>query len=180
LTVNASQQMVGITSLQDGLDYDHNEIWVSPDIGNVYRYDAAGNSVLGDNGLGQATPVLSGAGGFSGVERVDVGANSFLILVNDASSPRRLDVRELDGTLIGQENFVNQRYEDLAFDGRYLYAADFFGHKIDKFDVLADGGSIFVPPAAGVVPEPTSLLVWSLLLCGTGLIANRRQRAACR
>jgi hypothetical protein len=152
-------------SLIDGLDFDHNEIWYSPDVGNVYRRSAAGAPV------GLPDPLLGGGGGFSGIERVDVGANTFLIDVNDASSPRKLDIRQLDGTLLGQATLVNDRYEDLAFDGRYLYAADFYGAKIDKIDLLVDGGSIFQPG----IPEPGTLIIWSLLAaCGIAVAWWRR------
>jgi hypothetical protein len=136
--------------LNDGLDIGPGgEIWSSLDVDFVNRFDSSGSVVPPD-------PFLGGAGGYSGVERVDAAGETFIIVVNDASAPRRLCIHDLTGTEIGCENFVNQRYEDLAFDGRFLYAADLFGNKIDKFDVLADGGSIFVPPG-GQVPEPATL-----------------------
>ena len=73
------------------------------------------------------------------------------------------------------EDFVNQRYEDLAFDGRYVWAADYYGNKIDKFDVLGGGGgSIFEP---GVAPEPTSLILLGSGLVGLALMRRRRQSA---
>ncbi|MFW8601160.1 PEP-CTERM sorting domain-containing protein [Desulfobacterota bacterium M19] len=158
---------VGSNGLIDGLDYDHGQVWYSPDVGNVYRGDS---SIAGFAG----TTVLSGGGGFSGVERVDIGAESFLFTVNDASSPRRLDVRELDGTLLGQATFSNQRYEDLAFDGRYLWAADFYGNKIDKFDVLSDGSSIL--DDNNPVPEPATMLLFGTGLAG--LVGFSRKRSS--
>jgi len=139
------------SGLIDGLDYDNGQIWFSPDVGNVYRLTSAGAVI------GLPNPFLGGAGGYSGVERVDIGANSFVIVVNDASSPRRLCVHnQVDATLIGCATIANSRYEDLAFDGRYLYAADLNGNRLDKIDILVDGGAIF-----SSVPEPSSMLLVS-------------------
>lgn len=145
-TQTLNDPMSGITSLQDGLDIDSGEIWISPDVGNVYRYNQATGNFAGAN------PFLGGAGGYSGVERVTVGSTGYVIVVNDASSPRRLCVHDLAGSELGCDTFSNQRYEGLAFDGRYLWAADFYGNKIDKYDVLSDGGSILNP-----VPEPSTV-----------------------
>jgi hypothetical protein len=160
-SVTAITAPVSGFDLIDGLDFDHNEIWYSPDVGNVYRLDTAGAFT------GPVNPVLGGAGGFSGVERVDAGGNSFLIVVNDAFSPRRLCQVSLTGSFnLANDCAIlsNTRYEDLAFDGRYLYAADVFGNRLDKIDLTgAGGGSIFEPPSG--VPEPATL---TLLLTGLG------------
>ncbi|MBI3711153.1 MAG: PEP-CTERM sorting domain-containing protein [Proteobacteria bacterium] len=158
-------------SLVDGLDFDHNQFWWSPDVGNVFVLDNTGA-----NALGAGVAVIGGAGGFSGVERIDIGANSFLIVVNDAFSPRKLCAETLAGVEIGCTTLSNSRYEDLAFDGRFLYAADLFGNKIDKIDLLVDGVSIFVPPDDGQVPEPGTLMLFAASLAGLGLI--RRRKAA--
>jgi hypothetical protein len=163
-----SDPMTGIVGLQDGLDIDSGEIWISPDVGNVYRFNQASGMFAGPN------PFLGGAGGYSGVERVIVGSDSYVFVVNDALNPRRLCVHNLDASLIGCENFANQRYEGLAFDGRYLWAADYFGNKIDKFDVLADGGSILDPN--GQVPEPLSLGLLGVGLAGLAVVNRRRGR----
>ncbi|MSV29762.1 MAG: hypothetical protein EXQ52_13600, partial [Bryobacterales bacterium] len=131
----------------DGLDIDNGEVWHSLDVSAVYRNSRAdGSSIAG------GSPFLpGGSGGYSGVERVDIGANTFVIVVNDASNPRQLCVHQLDATEIGCSALPNSRYEDLAFDGRYLYAADLNSSRIDKIDVIVDGGSIFVD-----TPEPVS------------------------
>lgn len=159
-------------SLIDGLDFDHNEFWWSPDVGNVYRLDTAGAFT------GPVNPVLGGAGGFSGVERIDVGANSFLIVVNDAFVPRKLCKVSLTGVFDVNNDCAtlsNSRYEDLAFDGRFLYAADLFGNRIDKIDLKIDGGSVFVPPD-GNVPEPSSFILLGIGLLVITHYGQRRRR----
>ncbi len=162
-----SSVMTGGTSLQDGLDVDNGEIWISPDVGNVYRFSQALGTFVGPN------PFLGGSGGYSGVERVDVAGNTYIIVVNDAVNPRRLCVHDLNAALIGCQSFANARYEGLAFDGRYLWAADFQGNKIDKYDVLSDGGSIFVPPSG--VPEPSTYMSISLGLLGLACAKFRKR-----
>lgn len=137
---------------------DAGEIWYSPDVGPIFRLNPDG-SFKGTN------PVPAGGGaGFSGVERIDpAGGSPFIIAVNDASSPRKLCKYNLDGSAEDCATVPNSRYEDLAFDGRYLYAADFFGNKIDKIDLLGPGGGSILQPG---VPEPASML-----LLGSGLAA---------
>ena len=165
--LNLSTLTVGAPGgLINGLDYDHNEIWWAPDVSDVYRFDSAG-AFAGPN------PFLGGGGGYSGVERVDVGASTFLIVVNDASAPRRLCVHDLSATEIGCGTLPNSRYEGLAFDGRYLYAADFFDSRIDKIDVLVNGASIFNP-----VPEPASILLFGAGAAGLVLFSRSRRRAS--
>ncbi len=157
-TIGAS--LTGITSLQDGLDWDNNELWISPDIGNIFR-------VAGD--LATGSTFLSGS--YSGVERFQTASGTdYLAVVNDGSSPRQLCVHTLGGSLLGCQNFTNDRYEGLAFDGRYLWAADYFGGRIDKFDILADGGSIISPP----VPIPAAVWLLGSALGGMGLVRRRK------
>ena len=159
----------GYGSLIDGLDIEGGTLWWSPDVNPVF------NSPL--DGSGAATTFLpQGAGGYSGVEFVTVGANTYVIVVNDASNPRQLCIHNTNATLVGCATLANSRYEDLGFDGRYLYAADFGGNRIDKIDLLIDGGSILV----GGVPEPTT---WAMMLLGFGLMGaalRRRQKVAVR
>ena len=154
--------------LQDGLDWDNGELWISPDVSNVYRLSGDLSSFVG------ASPFLGGAGGYSGVERIQAtDGTDYIVVVNDAKQPRELCVHTLGGALIGCQQFANARYEGLAFDGRYVYAADFYGHKIDKFDILGDGGSIIDP--GGEVPLPAALPLMLFGLAGLGA-ATRRKR----
>jgi len=142
----------------DGLDFDSGEWWYSPDAGAVYRDDAGGN-LVGPN------PFAAGA--YSGVERVF----DHVLAVSFGTDPRSLCVYGLDQAFVGCGSLGGlpgaTHYEDLAFDGRYLWAADYYG-KINEYDVLVDGESILVPRA---VPEPTTLA-----LLGAGLVAVRARR----
>ncbi len=158
----------GITNLIDGFDFDNDEYWLSPDIGNVYR---AANDLASFVG---ASPFLGGGGGYSGVERIQASSQDYVVVVNDASNPRQLCVHELDATLVGCQQFANARYEGLAFDGRYVWAADYFGNKIDKYDILGDdGGSIIVP--GGVVPLPATAALLISGAAGLGALRLRRR-----
>jgi hypothetical protein len=160
----------GYGGLVDGLDVQGSTLWWSPDVDKVY------NSPI--DGSGVRNEFLGGAGGYSGVEYLSVGSTNYVIVVNDASAPRRLCVHDTSALELGCTALANSRYEDLAFDGRYLYAADFFGNRIDKIDVLSDGGSIFVPGGGGI-PEPTT---WAMLILGFagigGMLRSRRRQTS--
>ena len=148
-------------SLIDGLDVDNGgEIFWSPDVSPLNRYDSAGNPIQ------EAIPVPP-SGGFSGEEFVhDAVLGDLLVVVNDAFAPRHLTVARLDGTVVADAAFANARYEDLAFDGNFLYAADFFGNKIDKYGLIVQGRQIGnnAPDASSTV-----LLLGASVLCLLGI-----------
>jgi hypothetical protein len=153
----------GYGGLIDGLDVQGDRLWWSPDVDKVFHSPR--------DGSGTRTEFLGGAGGYSGVEYVNVSGSEYVIVVNDASSPRRLCVHLIDASEVGCTTLANSRYEDLAFDGRYLYAADFYGSRIDKIDLFSDGVPIFEPPG---VPEPST---WALMILGMGAIGAMVRRS---
>jgi hypothetical protein len=164
-TINVTGGVTNPYGLVDGLDIDNGNIFFSPDVWNIYKLTLGGSP-------DGPQPLVGGGGGFSGIERVDVNGNTYLIDVNDASSPRKLDIRHLDGSLIGQATLVNSRYEDLAFDGRYIYAADLYGNRIDKIDLQVEGQPILQAD----VPLPSTAYAGMALmgLCIVPVIRRRR------
>jgi hypothetical protein len=159
---------VGSFDLIDGLDVQNGELWFSPDVSPVWRY-AIDYSNLSLTEIG-GQPVITGMN--SGVERITAGGSDYIVTVDDGSSPRKLCVYHLDYTLIGCSDFSNDRYEDLAFDGRYLWAADYYGDKIDQYDIIGDNGGSIID----VTPEPATLTLLATGLIGTFGIAHRRRR----
>lgn len=155
----------------DGLDIGGGLIYHSRDVSDVRVFDLVTGQPVGPQ------PFITAPGGYSGVERIDIGATTFFVVVNDGSSPRTLCVHDAAGVEQGCTTFGNSRYEDLAFDGRYLYAADVFGFKIDKIDLSVDGVSIFVPPSEQV-PEPGSLALLGAALGGVAFLRRRKVKTA--
>ena len=148
--------------LTDGLDIEGGTLWWSQDV------DLVRSSPL--DGSGSQSIFLNGP--YSGVEYITISGQNFLIVVNDGSSPRTLCVHQTDATLIGCAVLANDRYEDLGFDGTYLYAADYYGNKIDKIRVLVDGVII-----GGGVPEP---MTWTLMIAGFGMTGAAMRRRVAR
>lgn len=169
-TATITEPSYGGISLNDGLDWDSGELWSSPDVGNVYRLTGDLTAAVGP------TPFLGGGGGYSGVERIKATDGSdYVVVVNDANNPRELCVHMLDASLVGCQQFQNARYEGLAFDGRYVWAADFFGNKIDQYDILGDGGGSIIDPEPNVIPLPAALPM-AVAAFGALALAARRRR----
>lgn len=164
LSIAAPEDPFGLI---DGLDVENGELWYSPDVAEVFRYSIDYvNGTLADIG---PQPIITGMN--SGVEHISAGGNEYIVTVDDGSNPRKLCVYRMDYTQIGCSTFQNDRYEDLAFDGRYLWAADFYGNKIDQYDILgANGGSII-----SATPEPASLALMLTGLLGLAGVARRRK-----
>jgi hypothetical protein len=153
----------------DGLDVDGGNVWYSGDIQDIELNGAVfaptGIVLPTWNGLGSATTL-----GYSGVEQV--GGSVFAVAVQSfGDSGRSRTIVRFDATtgeLLGYDEDGDPgaaRWEDMAFDGRYLYAADLRGN-IDNAGVIGD---IYVFDVTGGlepgVPEPSTML-----LIGTGLI----------
>ena len=142
--------------------------------------------VVGPNVLLSAWTGLGGTTtlGFSGVEQI--GGQIFAVAV--MSGPTTASRERLPASMRRQANcwgmidgdLVAARWEDLAFDGRYLYAADLRGNA----DGFGPNGDIYVfditgPGGTAGVPEPALLAVWLLLgLAGVGGAKWRRRRSA--
>lgn len=140
----------------DGLDVKGNNVWFSPDQGPIYK-----NGVLFASDSNPAQMVPNQQYGWSGVQDVTTqnGHSLFAVAVlneNDQSGKSRTIVRfdPNTGALLGFDpnpNPVAARWEGLGFDGRYLYAADLRGVKVNAngvegniyvFDVTGQGGTL--------------------------------------
>lgn len=186
-TASNQTTIAGVGSgFADGLDFDGANKWFSPDVGDILNNGA----LVHDNGDNAKTvlPAWTGLGssdgmGWSGVEQV--GNSLFAVAVQSGSDTGRsrtivrFDVST--GELVGYDpdgDPVAARWEDLAYDGRYLYAADLRGN--------ADGavvvGDIYVfDVTGGLAPDPVGVPEPSALsLLGMAGLAGwwRRQKRA--
>ena len=161
----------------DGLDVDGGNVWWSPDVGPIYRNGAI--FATGASAGAQGAPPTSG---FSGVEQV--GNAVFAVAVGSYGGHERTIFKfdATTGDLLGYDpdgDPVAARWEDLAFDGRYLYAADLRGNAngtgaVGDIYVFDTGGGIVIEPPGGV-PEAGS--TWILLSLAMGsLFGIRRLR----
>jgi hypothetical protein len=174
----------------DGLDFDGPTAankWFSGDVqdinNNGVQVVPAAVLLASWVGLGSTTSF-----GFSGVEQV--GSQIFAVAVmSGADTGQSRTIARFDattGALLGYDpdgDPVAARWEDLAFDGTYLYAADLRGNAdgsgpngdIYVFGISGPGGV-----GGGDVPEPTTLLVWGGLIALSGTLAWRKHVRATR
>jgi hypothetical protein len=165
----------------DGLDVDGANTWYSPDVQPIYN-----NGVLVVNpAIDGVLPSWTGLGGpipfgYSGVEQV--GDSLFAVSVQDFADQgqSRTIVRfDLTGNLLGFDadgDPTAARWEDLAYDGKFLYAADLRG------DFNGDGiaGDVYVFEVTGGLdptstPEPSSAVMFGTVLAGLGLLRRRKE-----
>lgn len=176
------------TGFSDGLDIAGANVWFdgTPDVGDIDRTgvlfastsNPAQTFLPGWAGLGDAT-----GDGWSGFTQV--GGSLFAVAVHNNSDTgrSRTIVRFNAGTgeLLGFDpdgDPVAARFEDLAFDGEFLYAADLRGNE----DGTGPNGDVYVFGVTGglvdadaIVPEPDILSLLSIGLFG-GWLAHRRSK----
>lgn len=179
----------------DGLSQVGTNKWFSPDAANIFLNTA----LFADSGnVAQRVTVADGgisnqSLGWSGVEQV--GTDVFAVAVlNGADTGRsRTIVRfDLAGNLVGFDpdgDAVASRWEDLGFDGEYLYAADLRGNADAGFAGDVNDGDIYVfrvtgglagcgnpaqPPCDNGVPEPAPLALMALALAAAISVTRRR------
>ena len=174
----------------DGLDFDGANMWFSGDVQDIYkngvlfadRSNAAQTLDAAWVGLGGTSAL-----GWSGVEQV--GNLVFAVAVHSGSDTGQSRTIVAFDLSTGNQLFadpdgdpVAARWEDLAFDGRYLYAADLRGNEngnnvagdIYVFDVIGDDGSIIDDGGPRPVPEPSTFLLLGSGLAG--LVFYRRKQ----
>jgi hypothetical protein len=181
------------TGFADGLDVDSGTVWFSPDAGNIYK-----NGVLFAS-TGNAAQKVPGQGqGWSGVEQV--GNDVFAVAVlnnNDVAGSRTIVKFDLSGNLLGFDpdgDLTAARWEGLAFDGTYLYAADLRGNENhsgpsgDIYVFNATGGIEIIPPppvggggggggGMSAVPEVGTIGATGLFAVVSGWSLLRRKRS---
>ncbi len=176
-----------IGGLIDGLDIEPDSTWYSPDIEDIYRN---GNLFADNTNPDQTTlPEWLGLGsptaeGWSGVEQVD--DNVFAVAVHERGNQglTRTIVRfDLNGRLVSFDPDGDPRatrWEDLAYDGEFLYAADARGDA-DSNEIIGD---VYVFGVTGgldptSVPEPTSelgLLAFGSIGAGSTFLRRRKKQ----
>ncbi|MEZ5329471.1 MAG: hypothetical protein R3F19_30870 [Verrucomicrobiales bacterium] len=159
------------SGFQDGLDIDGGVTWSSPDVGEIYKDGALFATA------GGANAALAGTGisvsGFSGVEQI--GNSLFAVAVGSIGGEERSIFKydAITGELVGYDpdgDPVATRWEDMAYDGKYLYAADLRGNRdgtgpSGDIYVFEAGGGIVIPPSG--VPDGGSSLLMLLGAFGT-------------
>jgi len=175
-------------SFSDGLDIEGNTTWYSPDASNIFKNGVLfASTANADQTLQVADgllvpPALGEQGlGWSGTEEAAGRLWAVAVLTN-ADSGRSRTIVAFDpatGELLSFDpdgDPVAARWEDLAFDGRFLYAADLRGNADD----LGPVGDIYVfdivGPGGLQVVEPGSLALVGAGLLGLGGVAWRRRR----
>ena len=165
--------------LIDGLDVDGPNVWYSPDALDIFlngKLFANGPDILTPKNPDQTLevsdgllvpPALGEQGlGWAGVEQVGDAVFAVAVLVNENVGRSRTLVRfDLSGILVAFDpdgDPVAARWEDLAFDGQFLYAADTFGDANNNGTL----GDIYVFGVTGglqgPMAEPSTIVLFSI------------------
>jgi hypothetical protein len=167
------------TQFLDGLDVEGGDVYSSSEPSATGR-DSYKNGVLFlDNTNPAQTDISSISAGTSitrwaGIEAVsELGFIYAVSEVDFGGGPvgRSIGVYDFLGTFFAFDpdgSPFASRLEDLAFDGRYLYAGSIGDARIFVFDITGPGGL--------AIPEPTTLATMSLLGLAVLGYARRQQR----